>query len=206
MCCKELCHSWELCSHPKSGAALNILRAEQGQMTFLLSSGDQPISPKKAHSRALQATSAAARVLQVTKQPGLTPAELQECSEPSSRWATKAHQEYCFLPLHCRERSFHQFVPCIAAQDTSNLARKEAWSSLRHPKLPKGLLEQPGLYFSPHRTDRLHERTKPAPAQLQRNVFLWQREERWSGCHVFPLNFCLSPQQSQITYRRLKAS
>lgn len=102
--------------------------------------------------------------------------------------------------------STNSLLPCIAAQDNSNLARKEAWSSLRHPKLPKRLSEQPGLCFSPHMTDKLHERTKPAPAQLQRNVCLRQRAERWSGYHVLPLNFCLSQQQSQITYRKLKAS
>lgn len=94
--------------------------------------------------------------------------------------------------------SINSLLPCIAAQDNSNSARKEAWSSLRHPKLPKRLSEQPGLYFSPHMTDKLRERTKPALAQLQRNVFLWQRGERWSGCHVFPLNFCLSPEPDHI--------
>lgn len=36
---KAFCHSWRCLLHPKSGAAFNIFGAEQGQVTFPLSTG-----------------------------------------------------------------------------------------------------------------------------------------------------------------------
>lgn len=141
----------------------------------------------------------------VTKQAGLIPAELQECSEPSSRWATKLIRNIALCPYTTGEEP-----PATSALHRCSghiqFGKEGGLKLPKTPKVPQEVIRAAwSLFLTPY--DRqIAWKDKSQPQHSCRGMFLFGRERRVSGCHVFPLNFCLSPQQSQITYRRLKAS
>lgn len=147
---------------------------------FLLSTGDQPISHKKAHSSAGNFSCSKSLEMRAAGSPNSLGSSQQSCRSAVSPAPGEPLKPIRNIAL-CLYTTGEETPPTSALHCCPGNIQSGKERGLKLLRGYQGRAEKPGLHFSPHMTDRLHERTKPAPAQLQKNIFhifLWQREER----------------------------